>query len=120
MLNPQLSSAQSPKRPFAAVNSTHPRRAHPLLSKSIPRHKRVKIQNNSDGSGASGASGERPSQSEGQTSPNLPLGESRESSSDQSAAKWFQHANENVAASRNKEGKEEGIVKPTRSNCLPC
>jgi hypothetical protein len=38
----------------------------------------------------------------------LSVGETRDSSSDQSAAHWFDRVNENVVASRNKRGRHEG------------
>ncbi|ETI25044.1 hypothetical protein G647_04414 [Cladophialophora carrionii CBS 160.54] len=96
MLNSKITSTTSPKRPFSAISTSHPRRSNPSQSKSLPKHKKVKIEQNSDGSGA------RTLSREGQTSPNLPLGESRDSSSDQSAAKWFASKNENVADSQDK------------------
>ncbi|KIW69106.1 hypothetical protein PV04_05001 [Phialophora macrospora] len=96
MLNSKTTSASSPKRPFSAINTSHPRRSHPSPSKSLPKHKKVKIEQNSEGSGAQTISTEVP------ISPNLPLGESRDSSSDQSAAKWFASKNENVADSQDK------------------
>ncbi|KIX00976.1 uncharacterized protein Z518_10042 [Rhinocladiella mackenziei CBS 650.93] len=92
------SVAKSPKRPLAAIG-TNSRRSHPTSSKPIPRHKRVKINHNSDGSS------EAPRHADGLDSTHPPVGESRESSSDQSAAKWFRNVNENVGTSGNKEEK---------------
>jgi len=60
----------------------------------------VKLEHNSDGSGS------------GQAAPQagvskVPVGGSRDSSSDQSAAKWFDRVNQNVEPSHNKVGKHE-------------
>jgi hypothetical protein len=96
MLHPKTSSASSPKRPFSAITTSHPRRSHPSPSRSLPKHKKVKIEQISEGSEGQPNSRERPN------SPNLPLGESRDSSSDQSAAKWFASKNENVADSQDR------------------
>ncbi|KAI1608699.1 frequency clock protein [Exophiala viscosa] len=95
-------STQSPKRSFSSISS-NPRRSHPSQSKSLPKSKRVKIDDTSNGS-----SEER---SASQVSVNavskLPIGGSRDSSSDQSAAKWFDRVNENVQPSHNKYGRAE-------------
>ncbi|EXJ60130.1 hypothetical protein A1O7_04282 [Cladophialophora yegresii CBS 114405] len=101
MPNPKITLTTSPKRPFSAISTSHPRRSNPSQSKSLPKHKKVKIEQENGGSGA------RPLSREGQTSPSLPLAESRDSSSDQSAAKWFASKNENVADSQDKRNAHE-------------
>lgn len=106
MVNDQILSVPLPKRAFSATGS-NPRRAHPSQSISLPKHKRVKIEHNSGNLTA------RPDQSigkHGKDSSNIPLEESRESSSDQSAAKWFARVNENVGDSQNKQDKHDGAL----------
>ncbi|KAK5217033.1 hypothetical protein LTR72_010029 [Exophiala xenobiotica] len=93
-------SVPSPKRSFSSISSPNPRRTHPSQSKSLPKSKRVKLEHNSDGSG----SGESALQAAGCK---VAAGESRDSSSDQSAAKWFDRVNRNVESSRNKVYKHE-------------
>jgi hypothetical protein len=61
----------------------------------------VKIEESSESEGKENSSG-------GQTSPNnLPQGASRDSSSDQSAARWFASKNENVLASDDRKNPRE-------------
>jgi len=87
---PQTTPALSPKRSFSAIKTTNPRRAHPSHSISLPKHKSVKLDQSSVGSE------EKRSSSTRQVSVVLPQGESQDSGSDQSAARWFASRNENV------------------------
>ncbi|KIW28015.1 uncharacterized protein PV07_07706 [Cladophialophora immunda] len=96
-----ISSAPSPKRAHSSTSSSNPRRVHPSQSKSLPRNKKVKIDHKPDVSGA------KPSPAQEEIVPSVPQGESRDSSSDQSAAKWFASKNENVVDSQNKRGSQE-------------
>ncbi|EXJ73634.1 uncharacterized protein A1O5_03396 [Cladophialophora psammophila CBS 110553] len=95
------SLGQSPKRALSSTTSSNPRRSHPSQSKSLPKNKKVKIDHNLQGSG------EKVSLDQAEVAPSLPQGESRDSSSDQSAAKWFASKNENVVDSLNKRGSQE-------------
>ncbi|KIY03113.1 uncharacterized protein Z520_01580 [Fonsecaea multimorphosa CBS 102226] len=101
MPDSQKSPAQSPKRALSSTTSSNPRRCHPSQSKSLPRNKKVKIDHRPNISGAQPS----PAQEEGH--PTLPQGESRDSSSDQSAARWFASKNENVLDSQDKRGSPE-------------
>ncbi|KIV82098.1 hypothetical protein PV11_04231 [Exophiala sideris] len=102
MVTAVASPTQSPKRSFSSISS-NPRRSHPSQSKSLPKSKRVKIDHTLNGSS------EEPSaaQASSGAASKLPLGESRDSSSDQSAAKWFDRVNENVQPSQNKNDRAE-------------
>ncbi|KIW89363.1 uncharacterized protein Z519_10217 [Cladophialophora bantiana CBS 173.52] len=95
------SLGQSPKRALSSTTSSNPRRSHPSQSKSLPKNKKVKIDHNLQGSG------EKVSLDQAEVTPSLPQGESRDSSSDQSAAKWFASKNENVVDSLGKRGSQE-------------
>ncbi|OAP65383.1 hypothetical protein AYL99_01355 [Fonsecaea erecta] len=101
MPDSQESSAPSPKRALSSTNSSNPRRSHPSHSKSLPRIKRVKIDHKPDVS-----KGKQPPTQE-EIVPPLPQGESRDSGSDQSAARWFASKNENVSDIQNKRGSQE-------------
>lgn len=105
MVTAAASPTLSSKRSLPISNN--PRRSHPSQSKSLPKNKRLKI----DHPEKSDESGEEPpaAQVSGGKAPKLPVGESRDSSSDQSAAKWFDRVNENVQPSQNKNGRSEGI-----------
>ncbi|KIW75258.1 hypothetical protein Z517_12032 [Fonsecaea pedrosoi CBS 271.37] len=101
MHDAQMSSAQSPKRALSSTTSNNPRRAHPSQSKSLPKNKKVKIDHRLDDADP------KPSPVSDEPHPTLPQGESRDSSSDQSAAKWFASKNENVVDSRDKRASQE-------------
>ncbi|KAJ9603735.1 hypothetical protein H2200_011921 [Cladophialophora chaetospira] len=101
MLDSKIPPVASPKRPFSALSRGNSRRSHPSHSMSLPKNKRVKIEQTSD------RSEEKHSSSEGLISPNIPQGESQESTSDQSAAKWFASKNENVADLQGKDSARE-------------
>ncbi|EXJ94622.1 hypothetical protein A1O1_03018 [Capronia coronata CBS 617.96] len=103
MVDEPTSIAPSPKRSFVEI-SDNPRRTSPSQSKSLPRHKKVKTAHGSDGSIA----GPVQPEAVAETSSTAPAAVERESSSDQSAEKWFKRANENVNGPAKKPEKREG------------
>lgn len=108
MVNSPTPPPQSPKRSFAEISS-NPRRTSPARSKSLPRHKKVKIDHSSD------ESFQAPAQPQAEASSIVPATGERESSSDQSAARWFKRVNENVNGPAKKPEKREGGRNPPPS-----
>jgi hypothetical protein len=104
----KITSAPSPKRPFSAIKDDNPRRPHPTQSKSLVKNKKPRLEQSSDGSE------EHQALSGDQASPNFQQHNSRDSSSDQSAAKWFASRNENVEASQGKRKPRES----THAACM--
>ena len=98
----------SPKRAFSAISSSS-RRSHPSESKSLPRSKRVKIQNSPENTQTT-----NPETADDSVVPIpsltsiIPQEKSQESSSDQSASRWFDKANENVGQAGKRSSKHEG------------
>ncbi|RVX75391.1 hypothetical protein B0A52_00744 [Exophiala mesophila] len=97
----------SPKRAFSAISSSS-RRSHPSESKSLPRSKRVKIQNSPENTQTT-----NPETADDSVVPIpsltsiIPQEKSQESSSDQSASRWFDKANENVGQAGKRSSKHE-------------
>lgn len=110
--NPR-SLAITPKRPFSA-SSKNPRRTDPASSKSLPRRKRVKIDQ-----GSSDLRERTTSKHSPDSASLLP----QESSSDQSATRWFDGVNENVVETRKDQSTLEGcdthISASTNTKLMP-
>jgi len=99
--DPQLLANPS-KRPFSTI-SKHPRRTNPASSKSLLSRKKVKIDQ-----GPTDLRERDPSKDSPESTNGPPLAQ-QESSSDQSATKWFDGVNENVVGTRkNRSTIEEG------------
>ncbi|KAJ4511155.1 hypothetical protein HRR83_007196 [Exophiala dermatitidis] len=107
MLDNPPSSARSPKRSFAQINANQGI-SLPSTSTSLPTNKKVRIDPipSSDESAAASA------RQAIAASPRATAPGERESSSDQSGAKWFRRANENVEGPAKKPARREGGHKP--------
>ncbi|KAL2441497.1 Frequency clock protein [Exophiala dermatitidis] len=102
MLNNPPSSARSPKRSFAQINA-NPGISLPSTSILLPTNKKVRIDPNLSSDESVNASARQAIAA----SPQATAAGERESSSDQSGAKWFRRANENVEGPAKKPTRRE-------------